>query len=88
MSEYRNYTIDLKPNEWGYFEGISITDCDAYIIRSKSLQELKDDIDFYLDETLNKYSFNDIWNAKKPKCGKCEMLGDIAPCDECYLKSK
>jgi hypothetical protein len=21
-----------------------------------------------------------------PKCGKCEMLGEIAPCDECYYK--
>ena len=21
------------------------------------------------------------------KCGKCEMLGDAAPCDECYRKS-
>lgn len=21
---------------------------------------------------------------KKTKCGKCEMLGDAAPCDECY----
>ena len=22
------------------------------------------------------------------KCGKCEMLGDIAPCDECYYKAR
>ena len=20
----------------------------------------------------------------EPKCGKCEMLGDLAPCDECF----
>jgi hypothetical protein len=20
------------------------------------------------------------------KCGKCELLGDVAPCDECYTK--
>ncbi len=26
--------------------------------------------------------------TKDVKCGKCNMLGDAAPCDECYRKGK
>ena len=28
----------------------------------------------------------DIGNTEKLNCGVCEMLGDMAPCDGCYLK--
>lgn len=31
---------------------------------------------------LNKYIEDKIVN----KCKKCEYLGDLAPCDECYYK--
>lgn len=26
--------------------------------------------------------------GKGVRCGKCELLGELAPCDECYLKGK
>ena len=28
-----------------------------------------------------------IIDTNKTKCGKCEMLGYAAPCDECYRKT-
>ena len=53
---------------------------------SKEMIIEKEIIEAYRKHIQNKYTFEDVWNAEKPICGKCEMLGDIAPCDECYLK--
>jgi len=45
IQEYRDYEIDNKPNEWGYYEGISLLDCDAYVLRDKTFEGLKTQID-------------------------------------------
>jgi len=42
---YGNWKIETKPNEWGYFEAINIKDCDAFIIRGKTLDIVRTEID-------------------------------------------
>jgi hypothetical protein len=44
MEEYKNYTIDLTQNEWGYFEATP-DDCDGKMIYAKSINQLKIEID-------------------------------------------
>ena len=45
MKKYKNYKLTNKPNEWGYYEAISLIDCDAYILYDKTLRGLKLQID-------------------------------------------
>jgi len=45
MEIYKNYEINLKPNLWGYYEGISTIDCDALIIFALTIEEIKIEID-------------------------------------------
>lgn len=41
---YKNYKINDKPNEWGYFEAINTIDCDAPTIISNTVEKLKIEI--------------------------------------------
>jgi len=45
METYKNYEINLKPNVWGYYEGINKIDCDALIIFALTIEEIKIEID-------------------------------------------
>lgn len=47
--KYKNYQITDVPNEWGYFEAVSLIDCDAQILIDKTLQGLRDQIDDLLE---------------------------------------
>lgn len=48
MKKHKNYELDEIPNEWGYYEAVSLIDCDAYILRDKTLEGLKIQIDEYI----------------------------------------
>ena len=45
------------------------------------LKSSKQDVEILKSELKAADSVN---KAILVKCGKCEMLGDLAPCDECY----
>ncbi len=42
---YKEYEIDTQGNGYGYFEAISVQDCDAAVLVAKTIEELKTDID-------------------------------------------
>lgn len=42
---YKNYEYSLQVNDWGYYEAVSILDCDAQIITSRTIEGLKTEID-------------------------------------------
>lgn len=42
---YKNYEISEKPNDFGYYEGVNITDCDAQVLTAKSIDEVKIEVD-------------------------------------------
>lgn len=41
---YKGYKLK-PPNEFGYFEAEDLKDCDAYVLHSHSLEDLKTEID-------------------------------------------
>ena len=43
--KYKGWQITLTPNDWGYYEAFSLTDCDASMIFEKTIQDVKDEID-------------------------------------------
>ena len=50
-------------------------------------RELRDKYDNHAKVTnLFRNDFGSLKSKKINICGKCEMLGDSAPCDECYSK--
>ena len=44
---YKGYSIDKIRNDFGYYEAISLNDCDADVIYAKSIKEAKIEIDEY-----------------------------------------
>jgi len=40
---YKNFRI--SKNEFGYHEAVDLTDCDAYVLFAKTLEQLKTEID-------------------------------------------
>lgn len=42
---YKKYELDNIPNEWGYYEAISLVDCDAFVLHDETIQGLKTQID-------------------------------------------
>ncbi len=45
MIQYKGYEIDPDENGWGYYEAISINDCDAPIIFADSVEKVIIEID-------------------------------------------
>ncbi len=41
--EYRNWKIEKA--DYGYYEATNLKDCDAFMLHSKSVDELKNEID-------------------------------------------
>ena len=42
---YKNYEITETHNEWGYYEAISLIDCDALVIFAETIEQIKIEID-------------------------------------------
>ena len=42
---YKGYLIDTRINMYGFYDAVSIDDCDAEVIFATTIQGVKDDID-------------------------------------------
>jgi hypothetical protein len=80
-----------KANKYRWKHGNSNVKASAHIV--KSMYDAKEVVRLmagYAEMEVKKFHKSDVsgeFPLSEKKCGKCEMLGDAAPCDECYRKS-